>query len=100
MIGVSAMRKVMGFWVAGWLLATSTLAWAELEVGEQKTIDPKVTYPVTYQVSQAESKTLASVEVFDVVQVGSRSFLLVHFKGFGDKKAYLDLEAVRSIIQQ
>ena len=93
MIGVSAMRKVMGFLVAGWFLATSTLAWAEV-------FDPKGIYTVTYQVSQAESKTLASVQVFGVVKVGSRSFLLVQYRGFGDKKAYLDLESIRAIIDQ
>ena len=94
------MRQVTGLILGGCLFVVSQLGWAAHKVIDPRAFDPKITYSVTYQVSQTEAKTLDSVRVLDVIMLGSRPFLFVQIKGFGDKNAYLDLGSVRAIIQQ
>lgn len=84
--------------VVGVVLLAATARW--VEAAGVPGVDPKELYTVVYQVNDTESRTLDDVEVLEVIKIGSRAFLLVELRGFGDKKAYLDLDSVRSIIQR
>lgn len=63
-------------------------------------VNPDVEYSVTYEASANEARTLEAVRVIKIVQLGSRSFLVLDLGGSPTAKqyGYIDLDSVRSIL--
>ena len=95
------MKRISGLsWMVRCLLVVSGVVWAKEDSLRPGKVNPNSTYTVIYQVSANETSVLEPVTLLDVVQMGSRAFLLVEVKAFGEKHAYLDLEAIRAIIER
>ena len=59
--------------------------------------DPEIEYRVTYQTGSNSAQTLERVKVGDIVDIGSRAFLVVYLSGY-KTRAYVDFDSVRSIL--
>ena len=59
--------------------------------------DPGMEYNITYQAGSNSAQTLVHAKVGDLVEIGSRTFLVVYLSGYASK-GYVDLSSVRSIL--
>ena len=76
----------------GLLMVSSPLVWAAVEG-----LDPEAEYQVTYQTGSTSAQTLGPAKITDIVELGSKRFLVVYLSGY-KTKGYVDLESVRSIL--
>ena len=89
-------KTLVGLFVLGGLVNLPRVAWA----ARPTAFDPDSTYTVTYEAGSTQSTTAEGVKILDVVTIGSKEFLVVEL-GLGTKKrGYINLEAVRTIVQR
>ena len=85
-------RLVWALVIVGSAAAGPRVAWANAGC-----LDPKMDYRITYQTGSTAAQTIDSAKITDIVEIGSRRFLVVYLGGYANA-GYIDLDSVRSIV--
>ena len=85
-------------WLLRFVIVAGSAIASPIVVGANAgSLDPTTDYRITYQTGANAAQTLESVKITDIVEIGSRNFLVVYLGGYSFP-GYIDLESVRSIL--